>query len=383
METSNYNLSKLNRQMKMERKEHKGHKEFEEELAKRREKVYSFLVSSRYASQFRLTHIRDSVYSYMKHGGKSLRPAVLLFSCGAVGGDEDVALPAAAAVEVFHTWTLVHDDIIDRDKRRRGGLTVHEEFKKRAIDEFDYDGQSARHYGLSVAMLAGDMQHGWAVSILAEMANHSGVKPEVALHLISDSEMRVLRTLIDGEMLDIQYSKIAMNKLNEELIIDMLWKKTGVLYEFAGKAGAMLGLNSEDLNHKYVKAISAFCGKCGLAFQLQDDILGAVGDERILGKPVGSDMREGKRTVIAYYAFKNATEPQRAKLLQILGNHRAKKDQVKSAIKMMRDLGAIEYTEKLARSYIEEAIPYLKKIPDSKYKSFLTAWADYMIERKF
>ena len=86
----------------------------------------------------------------------------------------------------------------------------------------------------------------------------------------------------------------------------MLWKKTGVLYEFSGKAGAMVGLNTADPEHEWVDAISNFAGKCGIAFQLQDDILGIMGDEETLGKPVGSDIREGKRTTIVYHSFKNA-----------------------------------------------------------------------------
>jgi geranylgeranyl diphosphate synthase type I len=354
-----------------------------DELDKRKKIVYDYLFSKRYSSQFQTKHIHDSVYSYMKLGGKSLRPAVLLFSCGAVGGDEMKAIPAAAAVEVFHTWTLVHDDIIDRDKTRRGGLTVHEEFRQRAIDEFGYDPLEAKHYGMSIAMLAGDMQQGWAVSILTELTTQYGVRPEVALYLINDSEMRVLGLLIDGEVRDVQFSKRPIDSLDEELILDMLWKKTGVLYEFSGKAGAMIGLNTDDPEHKLVAAILNFAGKCGIAFQLQDDILGILGDEETLGKPVGSDIREGKRTTIVYHSFKNANPSQRDFLLSVLGNAQAKKADVQKSIEVLIDLGGIEYTAKLAKSYIQEAQSYLDKLPNSKYKQLLGMWADYMIERSF
>jgi len=356
---------------------------FFDELNKRKKIVYDYLFSQRYSSQFKTEHIHDSVYSYMKLGGKSLRPAVLLFSCGAVGGDEEKAIPAAAAVEVFHTWTLVHDDIIDRDKTRRGGLTVHEEFRQRAIDEFGYEPSEAKHYGVSIAMLAGDMQQGWAVSILTELFTQYGVRPEVALYLINDSEMRVLGLLIDGEVRDVQFAKRSIDSLDEELILDMLWKKTGVLYEFSGKAGAMIGLNTDDPEHELVSAILNFAGKCGIAFQLQDDILGILGDEKILGKPVGSDIREGKRTTIVYRSFKNSNPSQQDFLLSVLGNPQAEEEDIQKSKKMLTDLGGIEYTAKLAKAYIEEAITYLDKIPNSKYKQFLAMWADYMIERNF
>lgn len=356
---------------------------FVKELSKRKQIVYNYLGSSRFRDMFRPEHIRDSVYSYMKQGGKSLRPAVLLFSCGAVGGDEKKAIPAAAAIEVFHTWTMVHDDIIDRDSKRRGGPTVHEDFKKRAIGELGYEESEASHYGISIAMLAGDMQQGWAVSILSELASQNGVDPNLVLYLIRDSEMRVQSMLIDGQVLDIQYPKRPINSLSQEQILDMLWKKTGVLYEFSGKSGAMLGLNTLNTDHPLVHAISTFAGKCGTAFQLQDDILGIIGDEKMLGKPVGSDIREGKRTVILYKAFENANSKQRSQLIDILGNEQASDQDITRAKRLMQELGGIEYTKELARSYVRDSLIHLQKVPQSRYKDLLSLWAEYMIEREF
>ncbi len=359
------------------------YQDFYDALKERRKWVQEYLFSSPFASLFASEHIRDAVYSYMRAGGKSLRPAVLLFSCGAVGGDEKTAIPAAAAIEVFHTWTLVHDDIIDRDRTRRGVPTVHEEFRQRAIAEMNYDDPEAVHYGRSIAMLAGDMQQGWAVSILAELTLEHGIPADVALYLIHNSEMHVLSTLIDGEIRDIQYSKRPVSELDESLILDMLWKKTGVLYEFSGKAGAMIGLGISDPEHELVQAISSFAGKCGIAFQLQDDILGIVGSEQTLGKPVGSDVREGKRTTIVYYAFKQASSKERQILSSVLGNPQATQGTISQAIQLLRDSGGVEYTSQLAQDYIQDAIRDLSKVPDSPYKAHLAAWADYMIERKF
>jgi len=356
---------------------------FVNELSKRKERVYKYLSSSRFRELFCPEHIRDSVYSYIKQRGKCLRPAVLLFSCGAVGGDEEKVIPAAAAMEVFHTWTMVHDDIMDRDTKRRGGPTVHEEFRRRAISELGYDELDARHYGISIAMLAGDMQQGWAVSILSELSSQDGIDPNLVLYLIKDSEMRVQSTLIEGQVLDIQYSKNPIDSLSQDQILGMLWKKTGVLFEFPGKAGAMLGLNTSDPDHWLVQAISSFAGKCGIAYQLQDDILGIVGDEEVLGKPVGSDIREGKRTIILYHAFKNANSEQKSQLIEIFGNEQADSQDIKQAKKLLRDLGGIEYTKELARSYVKDSLVYLHKVPQSKYRDLLSLWAEYMIEREF
>ena len=163
----------------------------------------------------------------------------------------------------------------------------------------------------------------------------------------------------------------------------MLWKKTGVLYEFSSKVGAMLGLNLNEPDHRLVRAISSFASKCGTAFQLQDDILGIVGDESVLGKPVGSDIREGKRTVILYQAFKNASKNQRSQLMEIFGNERATEQDIEHAKELLHELGGIEYTKQLARSYVKDSLDHLREIPESEYKDLLSLWAEFMIEREF
>ncbi|MEW5959967.1 MAG: polyprenyl synthetase family protein, partial [Chloroflexota bacterium] len=132
-----------------------------------------------------------------------------------------------------------------------------------------------------------------------------------------------------------------------------------------------------------VRNIAAFCGKCGIAFQLQDDILGIVGDESKLGKPVGSDIREGKRTTITLKAFREAGPAQRDRLKGILGNPKATNDDINVAANLLRELGGIEYTQNLARGYLDEALPLLAPLPQSEYKDLLLQWAEYLVERKF
>ncbi|RJS69210.1 polyprenyl synthetase family protein [ANME-2 cluster archaeon] len=354
---------------------------FEDELVKRGNLVYSYIRSDRYHERFFPDDIHDSVYLYLNgRQGKSLRPAVLLFSCGAVGGDEEIALPAAAAIEIFHTWTLVHDDVIDRDCKRRGGYTVHEEFRRRAID-LGYAEDDAVHYGTSIAILAGDVQQGWSVSLLSELAER-GVDSGVVLHLIREMETGVVLTLLSGQTLDVQYSRYPIESLDEHKILGMLWKKTGALYEFAGKSGAMIGLDTKDEENELVHSVSQFTGRCGIAFQLQDDILGAVGDVQKLGKPVGSDIREGKRTLIVYHAFKNADEAQKRYLSGMLGKEGASDEEVFEVVDLLRELGSIEYASALARRYVKEAEEHIADIPESMYKDLLLMWAEYMVRRE-
>ncbi len=355
---------------------------FDNELTKRREMVYAYLESQDYRQRLTPPDIRDAVYSYIRMGGKTLRPAVLLLSCGAVGGDEKRALPAAAAVEVYHTWTLVHDDIIDRDTKRRGAPTVHEEWARKAL-RLGYDPVDANHYGLSIAILAGDIQHSWAISLLSELYTGMHVAAPLVVRLIQRLQTYVIRNLVDGETLDIQFSQSPIDTLSEEAILRMLWGKTGVLYEYAAQAGAMIGLETEDTNHPFIEALTQFATKCGIAFQLQDDILGIIGDESVLGKPVGSDLREGKRTTIVHYAFQSANKDQKGTMLSVLGNRSATLKQIEEATAVLRSLGGIDHTRDLARKLIEQGKSHLEVLPPSLHKGLLLSWANYMVEREF
>lgn len=346
--------------------------------------MQEYILRPEYVDRFSPDDMREAVTCYFKAGGKRLRPAVLLFCCGAVGGEESKAVSAAAAVEIFHTWTLVHDDIIDRDPTRRGAPTVHRLFadKPSTLKHFG-EGGEARHYGLSVAVLAGDVQHGWGISLMTELTRKYGIDPLVTLTLINELDTRVLCTLVDGEMHDVLYSQIPMSRLSTDEVENMLWKKTGALFEFCAAAGAAIGLNTPDLQHPLVRALADFCGTCGSAFQLQDDILGITGNEKSLGKPVGSDIREGKRTTILLHAWRSASDSQRRMLADVIGNPDAAPEQVQEVTDLFVRLGSISFTADLARGHVEKALVYLEQVPASEYRELLADWAQLMIDREF
>jgi len=352
--------------------------QFLDELKVRSTKVERIIFNDDFHRRFSPNHLNIAVYSYFKQGGKSLRPAVLLFACGAVGGDEDVALPAASAIEAYHTWTLVHDDIIDRDDRRRGGPTVHAQFKNIAESELGFPSDNARHYGISMGILAGDIQHSWAISLLCSLRER-GVKEELILQLIDDLESNVLPSLLEGETLDIQYSFIPLSKLSEGAILRVLWKKTGVLYGYAGRSGALIGGGDSD----EISAISGFCSRCGLAFQLVDDILGLTGDEAMLGKPVGSDIREGKKTIPIFNAYKNANGDEKRFIDDILGNKEVSQCDISKLLDIVKKYDCIDYTYNLASKLIERAKSKLNTVKDSKYKRYLNLFADFIIDRDY
>jgi len=348
--------------------------------------LLAYLGSSPSSSELPAGHLNDAVWSYVRRPAKRLRPGVLMLACGAVGGDPSIALPAAAAVELFHTWTLVHDDIIDNDHMRRGSPTVHAAAARYGADSLGLSPEEATTYGRNIAILAGDVQTGWSTSLLAECGLSGAVDPLVVLTLIRHLQSKIVADLIMGEAQDVEFSLVgdpALSDIDEEKILRMLWLKTGVLYEFAGRAGAMIGRNTTDLNDPQVEAIASFAGKCGIAFQLQDDIIGILGEEADTGKPKGSDIREGKLTLIVHEAFKNASEGQCATLMATLGNGGATSQELEEVTALLCELGGVERAASLARSYIESAVPFLHSLPESEPRTLLEGWSEFMIDRQF
>ena len=351
------------------------------ELSSRRDPVYAYLQAALGRNALRSLHLGEAVAHYVQQPGKGLRSSMLMMSCGATGGVEQNAVPAAAAVELFHIWTLVHDDIIDQDDMRRGRPTVHANFAARAQEDLRLTAGDAAHYGLTQALLAGDIQQGWSAALLTESATQFGVDATLVLRLIAELFGPVEAHLVDGEALDVQFSLQALESVAEADILDMMRKKTGVLYAFAATAGACIGLNAWQPDDPVVKALTDFARNCGLAFQLQDDVLGITGNAAATGKPVGADIREGKRTLIVKEALRNAAPKQHGTLLDTLGNRTAPDEEIATVTRLLQDLGGVTYAQSLARTYIDQAHDNLTHVQRQPYRDLLHAVADFVLER--
>lgn len=355
---------------------------FVDELARRRGSVYDYLDNWQGAENFKPVDIHDALFSYVRHRGKGLRPALLMLSCGVVGGDELQALPAAAAVEIFQIWTLVHDDIIDRDATRRGGPTVHARYTEHAVEEHGLRGLEAAHYGTAVAILAGDLQQSWSYALMCDLLSR-GVSADVVLHLVRRMAESLTPSLLEGEMLDVQFALAPPESLTEDDVLSMMSKKTAALFEFCAWAGATIGLGASAHNSDLAEKLGRFASLCGIAFQLHDDLLGLTADEKVLGKPIGSDLREGKRTLIVYRALAALDENSRSMLLNALGNEHATQDEIRYALELIKKSGAQQSVSDLANSYISQALAILADLPQNNYGELLHAWATFTLSRKF
>jgi geranylgeranyl diphosphate synthase type I len=351
------------------------------ELKAREVLIRAIFNQERYQRCFRPELLQRAVYSYIERPAKRLRPGILLFCCGAVGGAEEQAMLAAASVEIYHTWTLVHDDIIDNDAKRRGFPTVHEEFRLQGM-LLGYSEQEAAELGRSIAILTGDLQQAWSIRLLLD-----SIELEVPAAVICDLAQLltagVTNRLLEGEALDILFAGEKITELSETAVLNMLELKTGVLYEYAAMAGAAIGLKQTIMENPIIQSLGKFARLAGLAFQLYDDILGITGDEKLLGKPIGSDIREGKRTTIVLHAFQNAGAGERQFLMDNLGNPALLEKDIDKIRQILIDYNGVEHTLGLAERYVSEAVRELAVLPESRYKDLLMAWAQYIVKRDY
>ncbi|MFA6929461.1 MAG: polyprenyl synthetase family protein [Lentisphaeria bacterium] len=324
-------------------------------------------------------HLREVAGSYLSRPGKCLRPVLLLLSCEAAGGRVETALPAAAAVELFHTWTLLHDDVIDHDSLRRGQETGHIRGARLGRETWDLPETTAAGYGQSLAILAGDVLQGEVVHLLTTLAE---VPSEVRLALLAELSGRLNPELLAGEQLDMELACRHPENIAESEILEMMRLKTGALLGYCAAAGSAIGETRSPADSELALALRRFAEACGIAFQLQDDILGITGTEKDLGKNIGSDLREGKRTLLLAKAWKQCSAEERRSLAGILGNEQATEEQLTLAGRIFAQSGALQQTAELAEQYLTCALEILQQaLPKPASRQNLEGWAALMVKR--
>lgn len=352
--------------------------DFLAEIKKRTNKVEDYINNSDFCKNIAPDYLKEGVMLYPNNVGKMLRPAIVMLACEAVGGNSDLAVPAAAAMEISHIWTLVHDDIIDNDDLRRGKLSVHAYYRNKFKHQIN-DEVKLEEFSRSVAILVGDLQQAWAINIF----NDLNKTLDITLFNFLLNELTASWTVkvSEGETVDIEYALKSFDDIDDTMILNMMLKKTASTFGFAGKIGALIGLNKLDLNNDLVIAIEDICLNAGMAFQLKDDVLGIMGNEKQLGKPIGSDIKEGKRTLIMTHAYSKADESQKQFIMDTLGNSLISDKEIDRMCGLVQDLGSIKYVEDLADDYVTKAKLTLTKLSESNTKNLFEQWINFMINR--
>jgi geranylgeranyl diphosphate synthase type I len=298
-----------------------------------------------------------TLYDAARHlpfaGGKRVRPFLALTSCESISGDTKQALPFAAALELMHNFTLIHDDIMDRSVLRRNFPTVHVKF------------------GEPAAILAGDLLFAKSFEAMLEASVDFQTYKKLEQGFID-----CVVAICEGQQLDMEFER--RNTVSEEEYIDMISKKTGALFRISAKGGGVIGGGTP----QEIDALANYGMSLGLAFQIWDDYLDMSSDEQTLGKDIGNDIRNGKKTMIAVHSLSHASGKQKKILDDMFGNRNASDADVKKVFNCFRDLGSVEYAREQALHWDVHAKDALSALRDSEAKQLLKDLVDYSIHRE-
>jgi len=298
-----------------------------------------------------------ALYDAARHlplaGGKRLRPCISMLSCEAVSGDAKQMIPLATSVELLHNFTLVHDDIMDKSKLRRNLPAVHIKF------------------GEPTAIMAGDLLFAKSFEAMHDLP----VDPSV-FKILDQNLVKCIEEICEGQQLDIEFEQRKI--IAEREYLEMIRKKTAVLFMLSAEGAAIAcGGTKEEIN-----ALKEYGTLLGLAFQIWDDYLDISSDEKTLGKDIGNDIRNGKKTLIAVHSFNNAVGSDKKTLEKVFGNQRATEQDVKQVCDIFEKTKSVEYAKQTASSYCSKAKQALDVLEDSDAKAVLLELADYSIKRK-
>ena len=315
------------------------------------EKVNAYIASLPY--ERRPKSLYDPIEYVLAAGGKRIRPSFVLMAYNLFHDDVDRILPVATALETYHNYTLLHDDLMDKADMRRGRTTVHKKWDD------------------NTAILSGDTMLVLAYEHLAK-CDTKYLKP--ALDLFTETALEVS----EGQQFDMEFE--TRNDVAEEEYIEMIRLKTSVLLACALKMGAVVaGASDADAN-----ALYAFGEKVGLAFQLQDDLLDVYGDPKVFGKAIGGDITSNKKTFMLINAFNRADAGTRAELERwTTATEFDPAEKIAAVTEIYNRLGIDKLAEQRIKEYFEQSRQHLDELSVSDdRKAVLREYTERMMNRK-
>lgn len=294
----------------------------------------------------------DPMRYVLSASGKRIRPLLILLACEAVGGTMNQALNAAVAIEVLHNFTLVHDDIMDHAPSRRGRATVHV------------------RWDANTAILVGDELVALAYRELLRTKSR-------AIAQVADVFTEGVVEVCEGQSFDKEFESLNDVSLNDYLL--MISKKTGKLFSVSSEIGALIGGGTE----REIQALRAYGKSIGRAFQIQDDLLDIVADEKEFGKKIGGDILEGKKTFLLIQAYERATGRDKSTLRTIFDKKGITPKHIPVIKEIYERLGVIETAKQWIDKDIKQANLQLLKLRDTRTRSMLYWFSDMVLNRQF
>ncbi len=282
----------------------------------------------------------DAVRYVLKGGGKRLRPVTLLLTAEAFGVETERAMPAALAVELFHNFTLVHDDIMDKAETRRNRRTVH------------------IVWNAETAILAGDLIMAKAYDTLSKLSVTN----------LADVHHRFYRTvaaLCEGQSLDTAFER--RSNVSVDAYLDMIDRKTGALLQSCFELGGVLG----DAASPKIQELRELGRHVGRGFQIQDDLLDLMADDARWGKVIGGDLMVGKKTYLLLRSLELSEGRDYEWFQRIVTNEGLRANQVDEARERMSNLGVLTDAEEAVRHHVEQAVAHLDVLPEGNARATL------------
>ena len=313
----------------------------------------------------------DGCWKYFDYGGKRHRPALIALSCEALNGKIENTIAAGAALEIAHTFLLIHDDIEDFSETRRGNPCLH------------------ITYGTPHAVNMGDYLFFKVYETLLSRKDLWGTERTLKILELMTGMFKMTG---EGQAMEIDQRDKDLSEATMEWYEEMSLNKSG--YYSGGTPCAIGGIIANGTEEQ-IEALKNFGFAIGIAFQIQDDILNLTMSEDEVkvapgtggggyGKDFAGDLKEGKRTLVLVHAFQNASEDQKNRMRELVGKRDITLEEKKEVIKIMKKIGSIDYAKNYARKMMEDAVKKMKlKIPDTDGRRKLESIAQFLIERKF
>lgn len=296
------------------------------------------------------------IKEFLSLGGKRFRPALCMISAEMLGKKKNYALPVSCSIELFHNFTLIHDDIEDGSEIRRGKPCLHHK------------------YGIPLAINAGDGLFILVWDILSNLPYDFETCSRLQKMLVS-----TYRKVLDGQGIELSWIKENKWDIKERDYYAMVYGKTASLIEGALVAGGIIA----QADDKMLRALSEFGKLIGIGFQIQDDYLNIVGDEKKYKKEIGGDITEGKRTLMTIHALSNLSGSDAAKLKKILSMHTRDHSLILEAIHLLKKAGSTEYAKQKAEKCINDALEIAStSFPKNLYSKRLIEIAKYLVSRE-
>ncbi|MEX2593929.1 MAG: polyprenyl synthetase family protein [Anditalea sp.] len=304
------------------------------------EKKFRFFMKSK-------VKLLDHITNYIvRRKGKQMRPMFVFLTSGVSGGISEASYRGAALIELLHTATLVHDDVVDDANYRRGFFSVNALWKNK------------------IAVLVGDYLLSRGLLLSVDNGDFE------LLRIVSNA----VQEMSEGELL--QIAKARKLDITEEVYYTIIKKKTASLIASCCAVGAATAGASKEM----IQKMRTFGEMVGMAFQIKDDLFDYGEDE--VGKPLGIDIKEKKMTLPLIYALSHASWMDKKKIIYLIRNRNEDKKAVNQVIDFVKGSGGLDYAEKIMNRYFQEALAILSEFPESDYKDSLEALVRYTIERK-